>query len=224
MDLLERINSNLVLLSNGWPELQVCKAAQYSLLSGGKRIRPILAVEAFKVVGGVGDSIMPYACALEFVHTSSLIQDDLMDNHMMRRGQPTCYNLYGLGTALMASQFICAEAYLLIKDPRCMKELFLTVRDMCIGQAEEIAEKKTGSLFRACVHIGAIVGGATSEQLSALSEYGDTIGLAFQLRDDMLDQERPYEELRLDVSCLDIFGEKAENLRQIARFIVERTA
>jgi geranylgeranyl diphosphate synthase type II len=223
MDLLEQINSSLVSLSNDWPELPVCEAAKYSLLGGGKRIRPVLAIEAFKLVGGVGDAIMPYACALEFIHTSSLIMDDIMDGHKVRRDRLACYIKYGSGTALMASQFICSEAYLLIKNPRCLHEILTCVREMCIGQAEEIAELKTGSLIRTAIQIGGIIGGASEEELVHLGIFGLNIGYLFQVRDDILDGERPDEKLELDLSCLDIFGEKAENLRQIARFIVERT-
>jgi len=158
------------------------------------------------------------------IHTSSLIMDDIMDNDDVRRGQLACHKKYGLGTALMASQFICSEAYLLITDPRCLHDVLLTVREMCIGQAEEIAELKTGSLIRTAIRGGAIIGGASEEQLTALTVFGNNIGYLFQVRDDILDGDRPDEKLELSLSCLDMFGEKAENLRKIARFIVERTA
>jgi geranylgeranyl diphosphate synthase, type II len=171
----------------------------------------------------VGDLITPYAGALEMIHTSSLIMDDIMDGHTLRRGKPTCFVKYGTGIALMASQFICSEAYLLISDSRCMNEILHTIRDMCIGQSTESAELKTGSLIRTSVRIGAILGGASEEQLEALTQYGDQIGLLFQVRDDMLDGDRPEEALEVDLQCLEIFGDRAEQLQKIAYFIVERT-
>lgn len=167
--------------------------------------------------------ILPYACAIEMIHTSSLILDDIMDKDDYRRGQLACHKKYDLGIALMASQFICSEAYLLLDKADLLHEILPVVRDMCIGQSEEIAELKTGSLIRAAVRIGGIVGGAKEEQLQALTIFGEDIGYFFQLRDDMLDGDTDYDALEVPLSSIDIFGEKAENLRQIARFIVTRT-
>lgn len=206
-----------------WGDEVIFQAAKYSLLSKGKRIRPILAIEAYKVVGGVGEYIMPFACALEMVHASSLVLDDIMDNDDIRRGQPACHKEYGVNAALMASQFLCAEAYLLITNPRCMQEILRTVHDMCIGQDTGNAELKTGSLICASVRIGGIVGGASEKQLNVLTLYGYSVGYLFQIRDDILDGDRPYEKLELDLSYLDLFGSKADKLREIARFVVERT-
>lgn len=93
---------------------------------------------------------------------------------------------------------------------------------MCRGQDAEKAEDKTGALLKVCLTVGAIIGGATKEQRKSLEIYGEHIGLLFQLRDDILDGERPEQELVLDLSCLDIFGEKADTLRKIAQFIVMR--
>lgn len=212
------------MLSKGWPDSPVYNAVKYSLLGGGKRIRPMLAIEAFKAVGGKGSAIIPYACALEMIHTSSLIVDDVMDNDDFRRGQLACHKKFGVGIAVLASHLISSEAFnMLLTNPRCMEEVSNTVITMCIGQDAENAELKTGALICTAVRVGAIIGGASKEQLDALTLYGFSVGYLFQIRDDILDGDRPDEKLELDLSYLDIFGSKANKLRQIAKFIIERT-
>lgn len=149
-----------------------------------------------------------------------------MDDDDYRRGQLACHKKYHLGTALMASQFICSEAYLLLDRADLLHEILPVVRDMCIGQAEELADLKTASLIRAAVRIGGIMGGASEEQLSALTLYGNTIGFLFQVIDDLIDGDRTKDSWELDesyLSCLDIFGSKAHRLKELARFIVTRT-
>jgi len=220
---MDEICKALQSYTDQWPNLLVYDAAKYSLLSEGKRIRPILTIEAFKVVGGTGDTILPFACALEMIHTSSLIVDDLIDEDQYRRGKLACHIKFGVGTAVLASHLISSEALKLITNTKCLYEVIDTVNLMCVGQDQEIAEYKTGSLIRAAVRIGAIVGGATEEQLDALTKYGEQIGLLFQIRDDILDGDRQDEHLELDLSCLDIFGHKADKLREIAQFIITRT-
>lgn len=217
------IEEYLRLCTENWGEEPIFQAAKYSLLSPGKRIRPLLAIEAFTVVGGEGIKIIPYACALEMIHAASLIMDDIMDNDDYRRGKLACHKKFGINTALMASQFLTADAYALIVDMTCWEEILHSVTLMCVGQAEEIDEYKTGALIKSSVWIGAFLGGATISQLEALTRYGEQIGLLFQVTDDIIDGERSEEKLSLDLSCLDMFGPKADRLREIARFIIERT-
>jgi len=207
-----------------WNNTPVYQAARYSLMSSGKRIRPKLAIAAFEAVGGKGKSILPYACGLEMVHASSLITDDIMDNDDYRRGQLACHKKFGLNIALLAPTLLVSEALLLMSNPRCGREMLYTLREMCIGQEAEQAEYKTGSLIRSSVRIGGMVGAATLDQLAALSVYGSKIGYLFQVIDDMLDKDRPLEKVYLDLSCLDMFGHEADELRKIGKFIVERTS
>lgn len=219
MDIEEALREHTV----HWDNTPIYQAARYSLMSPGKRIRPKLAIAAFEAVGGVGRKILSYACGLEMIHASSLITDDIMDNDDYRRGQLACHKKFGMNVALLVPTLLVSEALLLMYDTACVHEILYTLRDMCIGQEAELAEYKTGSLIRSSVRIGGIVGSAWKDQLEALSTYGSKIGYLFQVIDDFIDGDRPREQLSLDLSCLDIFGSKADSLREIAWFIMERT-
>ncbi len=219
MDIEEALRSYTV----HWDNSPVYQAARYSLMSPGKRIRPKVAIAAFEVVGGKGNKILPYACGLEMIHASSLITDDIMDNDDYRRGQLACHKKFGLNIALLAPTLLVSEALLLMFDPQCIREMLYTLREMCIGQEAELVEYKTGSLIRSSVRIGGMIGGATATQLEALSTYGSKIGYLFQVVDDFIDGDRPKEQLSMELSCLDMFGSKADSLREIAWFIMERT-
>lgn len=195
------------------------EAMRYSLLAGGKRVRPILCLAAAHAVGGEKinqQDILPAACALECIHTYSLIHDDLpaMDNDDLRRGKATNHVLYGEAEAILAGDGLLTWAFDLLTDPAignlsADKKLRIT---NCIahaagsfgmvgGQALDIASEntkfpfetlqtihrnKTGALITASVLAGAIGAGADEKQLSALKQYGNKIGLAFQIVDDLL--------------------------------------
>ena len=198
------------------------KAIQYSLLAGGKRIRPILSVAAFEAIGGRGDKILPFACALEMIHTYSLIHDDLpaLDNDDYRRGKPTCHKVFGESIGILAGDALLTEAFKLMTD-RSIQEF--SIRDggsildvinevaqaagmsgMVGGQVLDIESEgkevdfptlqyihthKTGALILVSVRVGAKLGGASEETLKALTHYGERIGLAFQIADDILNVE-----------------------------------
>ncbi|GFN23328.1 polyprenyl synthetase family protein [Thermanaeromonas sp. C210] len=193
------------------------QAMHYSLLAGGKRLRPILVLAAGEAVGYPAEGLLPAACAVEFLHTYSLIHDDLpsMDNDDYRRGRLTCHKVYGEAIAILAGDALLTEAFGLLarqveagSTPEAtvaaVKELALAAgsRGLVGGQvvdllAEEeepdprlvdyIHRHKTGSLIRACLRLGGILGGATDEQLEKLTRYGEDVGLAFQIVDDLLD-------------------------------------
>lgn len=189
-------------------------AMRYSLLAGGKRIRPILALEFCRMLGGDVEAALPAACAIEMIHTYSLIHDDLpcMDNDTLRRGKPTSHVVYGECTATLAGDALQALAFsTLLSAPLSAERKVLCAsilaeaagaQGMCYGQhldmlgegraltAEELTEinnYKTGALLSASCRIGAAAAGASEQQLSAAGQFGLALGLAFQIRDDMLD-------------------------------------
>ena len=192
-------------------------AMAYSLLSGGKRLRPVLAMAACAAVGGQIEEAVYSACAIECIHAYSLIHDDLpgMDDDELRRGKPTNHIVYGVGMATLAGDGLQTQAcenistYWLKKNRpdvglRVLKELAVGAgnQGMVVGQAQDllcegkiidertmkyIHAHKTGALITASVRIGGIIGAANEVQMEALTRYGKHIGLAFQIIDDILD-------------------------------------
>jgi geranylgeranyl diphosphate synthase, type II len=196
------------------------RAMRYSLFAGGKRIRPILAIAAARAVSDSPDGIERAAAALELVHTYSLIHDDLpaLDNDDLRRGRPTCHKMFGEALAILAGDALLTLAFEVLsrlpsleseRKIRLVEELSRaagTVGGMIGGQVndlegerkrptalllESIHRAKTGALLRASVRVGAIYAGAAADELEALSLYGEHVGLAFQIIDDVLDVEEP---------------------------------
>ena len=195
-------------------------AMEYTLFSNGKRIRPILAITSCEVMGKSCDDILPFACAIEMIHSYSLIHDDLpsIDNDDVRRGKPTCHKVFGEATAILAGDGLLTEAFRVMSDnryterikPRIIKQLIFEISSaagamgMVGGQVMDVLSDgkegtkdilhyihthKTTALLRASVRIGAIFGGAKTRELKKLSKYGEAIGLAFQIKDDLLDTE-----------------------------------
>ena len=198
------------------------KAIRHSLFAGGKRIRPILLIAAFEAVGGKGDAILPFGCALEMIHTYSLIHDDLpgIDNDDFRRGKPTCHKVYGEAIAILAGDALLTEAFRLMTDRSHWghvpydESLILNVVNkvaqaagvlgMVGGQVVDVESEgkevdlptlqyihthKTGAMILVSVQMGAMLGGANEETLKAFTLYGERIGLAFQIADDILNVE-----------------------------------
>jgi geranylgeranyl diphosphate synthase type II len=190
------------------------EAMHYSLLAGGKRLRPILCLafaEAVSRFGGASVVAEDAACAVEYVHTYSLIHDDLpaMDDDDLRRGRPTSHKMFGEAMAILAGDALLTEAFALVaggSEPdraRLASELAQAAgaRGMVAGQVLDVAEDrrpdveylarmhrlKTGALIRAACRLGAIAGGASVDALAAADAYGDAVGLAFQIADDLLD-------------------------------------
>lgn len=200
------------------------KAMRYSLFAGGKRIRPLLAIAAAEAVSDAPVGIENAACSLELIHTYSLIHDDLpaLDNDDLRRGRPTCHKVFGDAMAILAGDALLTLAFQILSQLegvpaerriRLVEELSVasgTVGGMIGGQVndlegagqfptarllESIHRAKTGALLRASVRMGAIYAGATAAKLTALSEFGEHVGLAFQIVDDVLDVEQSSEAL-----------------------------
>jgi geranylgeranyl diphosphate synthase type II len=252
---------------------------RYSLFAGGKRIRPILCMEAARAVSGETAGIVSVACTLEMVHTYSLIHDDLpaLDNDDLRRGKPTCHKVFGEAMAILAGDALLTLAFQILggfegASPETRQKLTLelasaagTPGGMVAGQVadiegegkepdaallESIHRAKTGALLRASVRMGAMFSGADSEQLAALSRYGEHTGLAFQIVEESsaalgktagkdaaqkkitfpavygLEQSRQMAEAEREQAhaALAAFGDRAARLRELADLIVRRRA
>ena len=181
-------------------------------LQGGKRIRPVLLLISHEACGGSGDP-EPAAAAVELIHTASLIHDDLIDRDTSRRGSPAFHVRFGETLAILVSDFVLSlvlDVSSLYGDPAVARILARTTRIMSEGEAEEasirskgerinldgylsVLEKKTASLFSAAAELGAVIAGTAREVEDALAEYGRLVGLAYQLRDDLLDWGKPGE-------------------------------
>ena len=199
------------------------RAMRYSLFAGGKRIRPILAITAAKAVSEHVEGVANAAAALELVHTYSLIHDDLpaLDNDDFRRGRPTCHKVFGDALAILAGDALLTLAFEVLstlnfdaqRRIQLVKELSQaagTVGGMIAGQVHDIEGErqpptstlldaihraKTGALLRASVRFGAICSAASESELAALTKYGEHLGLAFQIIDDVLDVEQSSDTL-----------------------------
>jgi geranylgeranyl diphosphate synthase type II len=262
------------------------KAMRYSVFAGGKRVRPILMLAACDAVGGDIGEVMPAACAMEMIHTYSLIHDDLpaMDNDDFRRGVPTNHKVFGEATAILAGDALLTEAFALLsyQEPGGTLDLAKRLqviseiarcagsRGMIGGQVVDMESEgkkevnmatvqyihthKTGALIKASVRAGALLGNAGEDDENALIRYGEAVGLAFQIADDILDLEGTTEQIGKDagsdlergkatypavlgineskmhaselvkdaLDALSGFDEKADPLREIARYIVNR--
>jgi geranylgeranyl diphosphate synthase, type II len=258
-------------------------AMRHSVFAGGKRLRPILCMEAAQMVQGcVPDGIEELGAALEMLHTYSLIHDDLpaLDNDDLRRGRPTCHKAFGEATAILAGDALQTRAYEVLAKLQCPAEARVaiiaeiahatgTIGGMIGGQVmdleaehvhpdartlEYIHRSKTGALLTASVVTGGMYAGASESQIAGLRAFGQNIGLAFQIVDDVLDVTQTSEQLGKTAgkdtahdkatypalfgveesirkadelvaqadAALDQFGDRAANLREIAKFLVER--
>ena len=198
------------------------RAMRYSLVNGGKRLRPILVLEFCKMCGGDYRDAIPLACAIEYIHTYSLIHDDLpcMDDDDMRRGSPSCHIVFGQATALLAGDALLTHAFELIANSdldsdKIAKAVSLLAQNSGIGgmiggqvldlkfenydasvtDLLTIHKLKTGALISAACILGCIAAGANEKQIEAASRYAYYLGIAFQIKDDLLDIEGDEEEI-----------------------------
>ncbi|WP_294175332.1 polyprenyl synthetase family protein [uncultured Selenomonas sp.] len=258
------------------------KAMEYSLMAGGKRLRPVLLMAASDAVGKDGAAFLTTGCAIEMIHTYSLIHDDLpaMDNDDYRRGKPTNHKVFGDGIAVLAGDALLTLAFeVMLRQEGAAPETLVTVvsemsraagpygmvggqvldlegegRRLDLAALRKIHMGKTGALFCAAIRSGAILAGAKEEELAALTLYAERFGLAFQITDDILDvtgdeaaigkpvgsdvrnekatyvtltsleEAKKLAEDAVDeaVAALDIFGERAAFLRDLALFLLGR--
>ncbi len=203
--------------SNDLPSILV-EAMRYGILNGGKRIRPVITLAVSNVFGGKDEKVLPAACAIEFVHSSSLILDDLpcMDNALMRRGKETCHRVFGEDIAILAAFGLLNHAFYLIttlkekkvkdKDITNLISILASAigpKGLIAGQTIDLTtrkpidfellefmhSKKTGALFQASALFGAILSNAHENEIEAIKNYSKNLGLAFQIKDDILDAE-----------------------------------
>ena len=266
---------------------QINAAMQYSISAGGKRVRPILCLAAAEAVGGTPDTLMHVACAIELIHTYSLIHDDLpaMDDDAMRRGKPTIHVQFDEATAVLAGDALLTLAFQILSDERFlapekqmetlqvinrlstaagyrgmiegqMLDMRSEGKNLNLNDIKTLHKKKPGALIEASVFSGALMGGASDMEWSALNQYAHHVGLAFQVADDILNvvgdpvkmgkavgtdaerdkntfpgamglsESRAYARRLVEKALqpIDSFGKKAEPLRAIAHYIVERNA
>ena len=219
----EQLNAHRA-LAEGWlgrclrnrePRGDLYDAMEYSLLAGGKRIRPVLTLECCRMCGGEPETALPLAGAVEMIHTYSLIHDDLpcMDDEDLRRGRPTNHKVYGEATAVLAGDALLTAAFEVILDAGSLPpERLLTaaavlaraaggwgmvggqVLDMAgeghalsLSEVEELQRMKTGALITAAAEMGCVAAGGAQEQRAAVRRYAEKLGLAFQIQDDILD-------------------------------------
>jgi geranylgeranyl diphosphate synthase type II len=199
------------------------KAMRYSLFAGGKRLRPILCLAAAEACGGKVDNALPLACALECIHTYSLVHDDLpsMDNDDFRRGRPTCHKVFGDGIAVLAGDGLLTIAFEIVSrakpTPRYNMSVLLREVAVAAGSQKLIAgqvadleaegrkidmsglryihQNKTAAILTTSVRLGAMSANASSKQLAAITKFGRALGLAFQVIDDILDVTQTSEKL-----------------------------
>ena len=205
------------------PQKPIFEAMEYSLLAGGKRLRPVLAFEFCRMCGAAWKAAAPFAAAVEMIHTYSLIHDDLpsMDNDDFRRGRPTNHKVYGEAMAILAGDALLTDEFAVaattqLPEPADMAFAIATLSE-CAGslgmvggqvldiQAEQrecteedilaIQSRKTGALINAACVLGTIAGGGNEEHIEAASKFAAALGLAFQIRDDMLDVIGTVEEM-----------------------------
>lgn len=215
-ELKKYINENVC------PEKILNQSIEYSLMAGGKRIRPVLVIATYELFKNDIKKCMPYAIAIEMVHNFSLIHDDLpgIDNDDFRHGKLTNHKKYNEATAILAGDSLLNKAYIVISEDiyadnlqnsselsnklKVLKEFSNSVNKMIIGEyvdtecenkaisnecLDYIHKNKTGALLKLCVRMGAMLAGATEEDILNLTEYAEKIGLAFQIKDDILSEE-----------------------------------
>ncbi len=201
------------------PQKTVIEAMRYSVFAGGKRIRPILCLAGAEAVGEVNEGILSFACAIELIHTYSLIHDDLpgIDNDDLRRGVPTCHKRFGEAAAILAGDALLTEAFSCMTGPEILRhtdapqlveamhvvadavgvggmvggqmaDVEAEGKDVSLEAIDYIHRNKTAALIEASVVSGAMLAGASGQAVEAFSRYGVNLGLAFQIRDDILDE------------------------------------
>lgn len=199
------------------PEKGLNASVEYSLMAGGKRLRPILMLKVYEMFSCDREKVMPYAVAMEMIHNFSLIHDDLpgIDNDDFRHGKPTNHKVYGEATAILAGDSLLNNAYKVLlkaeeKQMQALQEFSEAVDRMIIGEyvdtefegkaiSEEyldyIHTNKTAALLKASIRIGAIIAKAPEKDLENLTEYAEKIGLSFQIKDDILSEEGDEKKL-----------------------------
>ena len=264
------------------PQSKIYEAMEYSLYAGGKRLRPVLMIETAKMCGSNAEAVLPFACAMEMIHTYSLIHDDLpaMDNDDLRRGMPTSHKKFGEAMAILAGDSLLNKAFEITSSVKDIEPSLVLraismlsnssgTEGMIGGQVVDIESEgkeielselkylhllKTGAIIRSSCTIGAVLSGASEEEIKAVDDFASSLGVAFQIRDDILDCTGTVEELgkpigsdeaeekntyvkllglekskelvaeysQKAISALDVFGDRAEFLKWLADYLINR--
>lgn len=220
--------------SAGTRPAKLSAAMRHAVVSGGKRLRPILCLAAAEAAGGRAEDAIHAACAVELLHTYTLVHDDLpcMDNDTLRRGQPTVWAKYGEAMAVLVGDALQTLAFeTLARTTASPSSVATLVSELAkaagasgviAGQVEDIAfagaptpdiidyvfQHKTADLFRAAVRLGAIAGGASDHDLQQVSVYGNNLGIAFQIIDDLLDARQASADDKPELTCLAVMSEQ----------------
>ena len=205
------------------PQNIIYKAMRYSVFAGGKRLRPILMMNTCNMCGGDVNEVIPFACALEMIHTYSLIHDDLpaMDNDDLRRGMPTSHIKFGEATAILAGDALLNKAFEVVSQyngnnpQRAIKAMNMLAvssgtegmiggqivdmesegKDITLDELKYLHLNKTGAIIRSACTVGALMGGASDGEIKAVDEFAQNLGVAFQIQDDILDVTGEQETL-----------------------------
>lgn len=264
------------------PQGIIYEAMRYSVFAGGKRLRPVLMLLTCEMCGGDINEVLPFACALEMIHTYSLIHDDLpaMDNDDLRRGKPTSHKQFGEATAILAGDALLNKAFEVVSQysgnnsDRAIKAINILAvssgtegmiggqivdmqsegRDITLDELRYLHLNKTGAIIRSACKIGAVMSGADSVKIKAVDEFSKNLGIAFQIQDDILDVTGTEAELGKPIGsdaeegkntyvsllglqkskdmseeyskkakqALDIFGEKANTLKELTDYLTDR--
>ena len=222
-EFVETYLSNIYRKYADQPQKPLFEAVEYSLLAGGKRLRPIFALDFCRMCGGNYETAAPFAAAIEMIHTYSLIHDDLpcMDNDDFRRGRPTNHKVFGEGMAVLAGDALLTDAFMIAASAKLpnsgdmgraiglmaegagslgmvggqVLDIMSEERELTEQEVIDIQSRKTGALINAACVLGVIAAGGSEEQIAAAGRFAGALGLAFQIRDDMLDVIGNAEEL-----------------------------
>ncbi|WP_418281548.1 polyprenyl synthetase family protein [Halorubrum sp. DTA98] len=182
---------------------------EHVVLAGGKRVRPAVTILACEAFDGDPEDAVDFAAGIEFVHNASLVIDDIIDRSAVRRGTPSAWSAFGYGPAIITSDGLLGEAFALFStDPQAMSIVAEAMIELGEGEATELAarptteaeymelaRRKTGALFRAAAELGAVAGGADPDAVESFGEYAERVGVAFQMRDDVLDATADADDL-----------------------------
>ncbi|RNJ27267.1 polyprenyl synthetase family protein [Halosegnis longus] len=205
----ERVENRLEAVLDTVEPAALREQVEHVSLSGGKRVRPTLAMLVCEAAGGDGNEAVDFGVGIELVHNASLVVDDIIDESPVRRGVTAAHAEYGHGSAIIASDGLLGEAFSLFsEDERAMRVVSEAMVELGEGEATELvaqpttqaeymnlARRKTGALFRAAAEVGAIAADAEPETVTAFGDYAERVGVAFQIRDDVLDATADPEEL-----------------------------
>ena len=222
-EFVETYLSNIYRKYADHPQKPLFEAVEYSLLAGGKRLRPIFALDFCRMCGGNYETAAPFAAAIEMIHTYSLIHDDLpcMDNDDFRRGRPTNHKVFGEGMAVLAGDALLTDAFMIAASAKLpnsgdmgraiglmaegagslgmvggqVLDIMSEQRELTEREVLDIQSRKTGCLIHIACCLGVIAGGGSEAQLKAAADFAANLGLAFQIRDDMLDVIGTQEEM-----------------------------